>query len=129
MALTLGFATPGARPGNTWGMQSKARETELMGETGKRSWSGKTGNRWGQGKDTSSGWRMGRDAGADQSQVLAVPKFYTAKFSETHRQINYSLEFLVDNPTPTPYCDLAIFNKPGTCKKGNNSLIKAVLIC
>ncbi|KAM7071265.1 LOW QUALITY PROTEIN: protein phosphatase 2C-like domain-containing protein 1 [Acridotheres tristis] len=61
-----GFAAPGARPGNTWGMQ---------------------------------------------------------------RQINYSLEFLVDNLTPTPYCDLANINNTSTSKKGNNSLIKALLIC
>lgn len=76
----------------------------------------------------SSSWRMGREAGADLSQVLAVPKFQTAKFSETHRQkIYYSLEFLVDNPIP--YCDLANINNPGTSKKVNNSLIKALLIC
>lgn len=68
-----------------------------------------------------------REAGADSSQVLAGLKFYTAlRFSETHRQkVHYSLEFLVDNPTPTPFCDLANINNPGTSKKVNNSLIKA----
>lgn len=84
----------------------------------------------GQGEDLSSSRRMGREAAADYSQVLAVPKFYTAKFSETHRQkIHYSLKFLVDNPTPTPYCDLASISNPGTCKKVKNSLIKTFLIC
>lgn len=71
-----------------------------------------------------SGWRMGREAGADWSQVLAVPKFYTAKFSETHRlKIHYSLEFLMDNPILTPYSDLANINNPSTSKKLNNSLM------
>ncbi|KAM4790817.1 LOW QUALITY PROTEIN: protein phosphatase 2C-like domain-containing protein 1 [Cyanocitta cristata] len=41
--------------------------------------------------------------------------------------IHYSIEFLVDNPTPTPYCDLA--NISNTSKKVSNSLIKALLIC
>ncbi|KAM3678951.1 LOW QUALITY PROTEIN: protein phosphatase 2C-like domain-containing protein 1 [Ammospiza maritima maritima] len=61
---------------------------------------------------------------------LQYPKFYTAKSSETHRQkVHYLLEFLVDNPTPTPFCDLANINNPGTSNKVNESLIKAFLIC
>lgn len=45
------------------------------------------------------------------------------------RRFHYSLEFLVDNSTPTPFCDIANINNPGTSKKVNNSLIKALLIC
>lgn len=64
-ALTLGFAAPGARPGTALGLQSEVRETELMGQTGARSCSGKIGGARGQREDTSSGWRTGREAGAD----------------------------------------------------------------
>ncbi|CAM9215967.1 unnamed protein product [Bubo scandiacus] len=52
------------------------------------------------------------------------------KYSETHRQkIDYSFEFLIDNHSPTSYCDLANINNPSTFKKVSNSLIKALSIC
>ncbi|XP_009327785.1 PREDICTED: protein phosphatase 2C-like domain-containing protein 1 [Pygoscelis adeliae] len=59
------------------------------------------------------------------SELTKIPKY-----SETHRQkIDYSFEFLMDNHTPTSYCDLANINNPSTFKEVNNSLIKALAIC
>uniref|UniRef100_A0A8C0EPU4 Protein phosphatase 2C like domain containing 1 n=1 Tax=Bubo bubo TaxID=30461 RepID=A0A8C0EPU4_BUBBB len=59
------------------------------------------------------------------SKLTKIPKY-----SETHRQkIDYSFEFLIDNHSPTSYCDLANINNPSTFKKVSNSLIKALSIC
>ncbi|NWY50075.1 PP2D1 protein, partial [Chionis minor] len=59
------------------------------------------------------------------STLTKIPKYF-----ETHRQkIDYSFEFLMDNNTPTSYCDLANVNNPSTFLKVNNSLIKALSIC
>ncbi|NXJ38313.1 PP2D1 protein, partial [Ciconia maguari] len=65
-----------------------------------------------------------------QRQKLISKLTRIPKYSETHRQkIDYSFEFLMDNHTPTSYCDLANINNPSTFKKVNNSLIKALSIC
>ncbi|KAK4828371.1 hypothetical protein QYF61_026093 [Mycteria americana] len=65
-----------------------------------------------------------------QRQKLISKLTKIPKYSETHRQkIDYSFEFLMDNHTPTSYCDLANINNPSTFKKVNNSLIKALSIC
>lgn len=65
-----------------------------------------------------------------QRQKLISKLTKIPKYSETHRQkIDYSFEFLMDNHTPTSYCDLANINNPSTLKKVNNSLIKALSIC
>ncbi|NXT48009.1 PP2D1 protein, partial [Pluvianellus socialis] len=59
------------------------------------------------------------------SRLTKIPKYF-----ETHRQkIDYSFEFLMDNNTPTSYCDLAYVSNPSTFLKVNNSLIKALSIC
>ncbi|XP_009573440.1 PREDICTED: LOW QUALITY PROTEIN: protein phosphatase 2C-like domain-containing protein 1 [Fulmarus glacialis] len=65
-----------------------------------------------------------------QRQKLISKLTKIPKYSETHKQkIDYSFEFLMDNHTPTSYCDLANINNPSTLKKVNNSLIKALSIC
>ncbi|NXS98116.1 PP2D1 protein, partial [Jacana jacana] len=65
-----------------------------------------------------------------QRQKLVSKLTKTPKYSETHRQkIDYSFEFLIDNNTPTSFCDLANVNNPNTFKKVNNSLIRALSIC
>ncbi|NWH46667.1 PP2D1 protein, partial [Fregata magnificens] len=65
-----------------------------------------------------------------QRQKLISKLTKIPKYSETHRQkIDYSFEFLMDNHTPTSYCDLASINNPSTFKKVSNSLIKALSIC
>ncbi|KAM9304607.1 protein phosphatase 2C-like domain-containing protein 1 isoform 1-T2 [Morus bassanus] len=65
-----------------------------------------------------------------QRQKLISKLTKTPKYSETHRQkIDYSFEFLMNNHTPTSYCDLANINNPSTFKKVSNSLIKALSIC
>ncbi|NXI72981.1 PP2D1 protein, partial [Anseranas semipalmata] len=52
------------------------------------------------------------------------------KYSERHRQkIDYSFEFLMDDHTPTPYCDLDNTNSPSTPTKVKNSSIKALSVC
>lgn len=59
------------------------------------------------------------------SKLTKIPKY-----SEIHRQkIDYSFELLMDDNTPTSYCDLANINNPSTFKKVNNPLIKALSIC
>uniref|UniRef100_A0A663MIH2 Protein phosphatase 2C like domain containing 1 n=1 Tax=Athene cunicularia TaxID=194338 RepID=A0A663MIH2_ATHCN len=59
------------------------------------------------------------------SKLTKIPKY-----TETHSQkIDYSFEFLVDNHSPTSYCDFANINNPSTFKKVINSLIKALSIC
>ncbi|NXN60548.1 PP2D1 protein, partial [Rynchops niger] len=65
-----------------------------------------------------------------QRQKLISKLTKIPKYSEARRQkIDYSFDFLMDNNTPTPYCDLADTNNPSTFKKVNNSLIKALSIC
>lgn len=65
-----------------------------------------------------------------QRQKLISKLTKIPKYSETHRQkIDYSFEFLMDNHTPTSYCDLANMNNPSTFREVNNSLIKALAIC
>ncbi|KFQ69449.1 Protein phosphatase 2C-like domain-containing protein 1, partial [Phaethon lepturus] len=65
-----------------------------------------------------------------QRQKLISKLTKIPKYSEAHRQkIDYSFEFLMDNHTPTSYCDLANINNPSTSKKISNSLIKALSIC
>nr|XP_009937131.1 PREDICTED: protein phosphatase 2C-like domain-containing protein 1 [Opisthocomus hoazin] len=57
------------------------------------------------------------------SKLTKIPKY-----SEAHRQkIDNSFELLMNNHSPTSYCDLP--NIPGTFQKVNNSLIKALSIC
>ncbi|KAM6142958.1 LOW QUALITY PROTEIN: protein phosphatase 2C-like domain-containing protein 1 [Phoenicopterus ruber ruber] len=59
------------------------------------------------------------------SELTKIPKY-----SETHRQkTDYSFEVLIDNHTPTSYCDLANINNPSTFQNVNTSLIKALAIC
>ncbi|NXS51849.1 PP2D1 protein, partial [Brachypteracias leptosomus] len=65
-----------------------------------------------------------------QRQELISKLTKIPKYSERHRQmIDYSFEFLMDNHTPTSYCDLANINNPSILKKVSNSLIKALSIC
>ncbi|KFV19630.1 Protein phosphatase 2C-like domain-containing protein 1, partial [Tauraco erythrolophus] len=65
-----------------------------------------------------------------QRQKLISKLTKIPKYSETYRQkVDYSFELLMDNHTPTSYCDLANINNPSTFKKVNNSLIKALSIC
>ncbi|NWU69420.1 PP2D1 protein, partial [Pterocles burchelli] len=65
-----------------------------------------------------------------QRQKLISKLTKIPKYSERHRQkIDYSFEFLMDNHTPTSYCDPANINNPSTFKKVNNSLIKALSVC
>ncbi|KAM6410180.1 protein phosphatase 2C-like domain-containing protein 1 [Pluvialis apricaria] len=65
-----------------------------------------------------------------QRQKLISKLTKIPKYSEIHRQkIDYSFEFLMDNNTPTSYCDVANINNPSTFKKVNNPLIKALSIC
>ncbi|KAM6373663.1 protein phosphatase 2C-like domain-containing protein 1 isoform 1-T3 [Alca torda] len=65
-----------------------------------------------------------------QRQKLISKLTKIPKYSEARRQkIDYLFEFLMDNNAPTPHCDLADTNNPGTFKKVNNSLIKALSIC
>lgn len=47
------------------GMPSEARENELWGILEQGAGVEKNRGTWGQGKDMSPGWRMGREAAAD----------------------------------------------------------------
>ncbi|XP_035175462.1 protein phosphatase 2C-like domain-containing protein 1 [Oxyura jamaicensis] len=65
-----------------------------------------------------------------QRQKLISKLTKIPKYSERHRQkIDYSFEFLMDDHTPTSYCDLNTTNSPSTLKKIKNSSIKALSVC
>uniref|UniRef100_A0A8B9BPE2 Protein phosphatase 2C like domain containing 1 n=1 Tax=Anser brachyrhynchus TaxID=132585 RepID=A0A8B9BPE2_9AVES len=76
----------------------------------------------------SSQTEMDNETLLAQRQKLISKLTKLPKYSERHRQkIDYSFEFLMDNHSPTSYCDLN--TSPGILKKIKNFSIKALSVC
>ncbi|NWZ21298.1 PP2D1 protein, partial [Asarcornis scutulata] len=76
----------------------------------------------------SSQTEMDNETLLAQRQKLISKLTKLPKYSVRHRQkIDYSFEFLIDDHTPTTYCDLN--TSPGILKKIKNSSIKALSVC